>query len=431
MSLAGKLVALFVLAPIIFSSCGSTSPQRASGTGPGSGTGAGSGPGGGTGGSGSANSVPGYGEGIGASGETGPAKFLYVNPLPGGGPYSAAIQPNGGLSIGPSGGASNVNPMTMAIDPSGTFLFQTAQGYSGGQQGGLFTYTINRSNGSPGNATGSYLTGQALYGDIVDNQGKFLYVLGGSAVYGFSIQPGTGAPTPVLGSPYPVPSPSSVGYSQPATLMAVDQTNKFLYVSTAGGVEAFSINGTTGQLTPAPGSPFATDVKGPWTIVVTPNNSFLYLLQAQVSPSAANIYGFSIDQTSGALTPLPGSPFSAGQCGSVVPIGTVGIPGPDNMTIASAGKFMYDNCGVYSLNQTSGAIAQVSNQGPGDWPVIDPTGTYLWAIASDQQACFHCDEGIQAYSVDPNTGAFTAIKNGFLLLTNSAVGSINSIAITK
>lgn len=210
--------------------------------------------------------------------------------------------------------------------------------------------------------------------------------------------------------------------------MAIDQTNKFLYVSTSGGIVAFAIDPNTGQLTPAPGSPFGTNVAGPWTLVITPNNSFLYVLQVK---SSASIYGFSIDQNSGALTPLAGSPFNAGSCGTVVAAGTIGVPGPDNMTIASAGKFMYDNCGVYSIDQSSGAITVVSQQGPGDWPVIDPTGNFLWAITGDQQACFHCDIGVTTYQVDANTGGFTAVSNGFFLLTNSEVGYVNGLAITK
>jgi len=63
--------------------------------------------------------------------------------------------------------------------------------------------------------------------------------------------------------------------------------------------------------------------------------------------------------------------------------------------------------------------------------VIDPTGSFLWAITSDQTACFHCDVGVQAYSVDANTGAFTPVPNGFTLITNTEVGDLNSMAITK
>ena len=377
---------------------------------------------------GGSRSVPGYGEGTGSSGQTSAAKFLYANPLPGGGPYAQSVQSNGTLASAAAGSANNVNPRTMAIDPSGSFVFQTAEGYNGGTQGGVFVYPINRSNGSLGQASNSYLTGQAVYSDVVDNQGTFLYVQAAQGVYGFSIQSGTGALTQITGSPFAASGPSSPGYSQPATLMAVDQTNHFLYVSTMSGIAGFTIDQTTGQLRPIAGSPFGANVKGPWTIVVTPNNGFLYELESQ---NSSTLNGYSIDQNTGALTSLQGSPFSAGTCGSVVAPGTVGIPGPDNMTIATAGKFMYDNCGIYSLDPTSGAVAQVSSSGPGDWPVIDPTGNFLWAITSDQQSCFHCDIGVTTYQVDSNTGGLTPVPNSFWLLTNSAVGSVNSLAITK
>jgi 6-phosphogluconolactonase (cycloisomerase 2 family) len=315
----------------------------------------------------------------------------------------------------------------MAIDPSGSFLFQVTFGGGASAQAGLFVYSINRSNGTVGAPIANYLPNQALVNDVVDNQGKFVYALSTTGgVYAFSNQSGT--LTPIAGSPFTTPATSSPGYSQPATLMVVDQTNKFLYVSTSGGVGAFSINPSTGQLTPIAGSPFGTDITSPWTEVISPNNMFLYVLSAR---NSGVIYGFSVDQNSGALTALPGSPFSAGSCGTVTPSGTISIPGPDNMTIASAGKFMYDNCGVYSLDQTNGSVTQVSGQGPGDWPVIDPTGQFLWAITSNQTACFSCDVGVQVYSVDVNTGAFTAVPNGYVSITDTEVGDINSLAITK
>lgn len=440
MSLIHKFVALLIVVPILFflSNCGSgTMHTSGTSSGPGSGTGTGgtgsggSGSGGsgsgGSGSGGSGKSVPGFGEGIGASGQTSPAKFLYASPLPGGGPFTADVQSNGTLVLQQGGSGNTGNPTTMAIDPSGSFLFQATAGGGAATQAGLFVYAINRSNGTLGTAIGSYLPNQALVDDVVDNQGKFVYAFATTGgVFGFSNQ--AGVLSPVAGSPFATPAPSSLGFSQPATLMVVDQTNKFLYVSTSGGIAAFSIDQSTGQLTPVAGSPFGAGMQSPWTEVITPNNMFLYVLS---SKNSGVISGFSVDQTSGALTALAGSPFNAGTCGTVTPQGTIGVPGPDNMTIASAGKFMYDNCGVYSLDSNSGAVAQVSGQGPGDWPVIDPTGTFLWAITSNQTACFSCDVGVQAYTVDPNTGAFTAVPNGYVSITDTEVGDINSLAITK
>jgi len=416
-----KFFAFIILfATVIFlTNCGGVSTGKSGNSGTTSGLGSGSGTG---------QAVSGYGEGIGASGQTSAPMFLYANPLPGGGPYAANIGNSGTLTLTTGGSANNLDPETLAIDPSGSFIFQTAVGFNGGTQGGIFVYAINRSNGSLGNAIGSYLSGQTLYADVVDNKGKFLYALGTTGVYAFSIQPGTGVLSPVSGSPFAAAGASSASYPQPATLMVVDQTNRFLYVSTSGGISVYTIDQNTGQLTTIAGSPFGTNVIKPWTIVITPTNSYLYQLQSQ---DDKNIYAYSIDQTSGALTAVAGSPFSAGTCGTMVAPGTIGIPGPDNMTIASAGKFMYDNCGIYSIDESTGAITQVSSSGPGDWPVISPTGDFLWAITGDQQACFHCDIGITTYQVNANTGALTLVPNSFLLLTNSEVGSVDSLAITR
>jgi hypothetical protein len=172
------------------------------------------------------NSVPGYGEGTGASGQTAPAKFMYVNPLGVGGPYALALQSDGTLTKQTGGSAYNNIPMTMAIDPSGSFVFQTALQFQLTQQGGLFVYAIDRTTGSLTTAPGSpYATPQTVFTDIVDNAGKFLYVQGTSGVYAFSIQ-SDGSLTAVPGSPFSdAGTPSSVGYPTPASLMAVDQTN--------------------------------------------------------------------------------------------------------------------------------------------------------------------------------------------------------------
>jgi 6-phosphogluconolactonase len=374
---------------------------------------------------GGSNSVPDYGVGIGASGQTAPAKFMYVNPLGVGGPDALAIQSNGTMTLETGGSAYNNIPMTMAIDPSGSFVFQTALQYQLTPQGGLFVYAIDRSNGSLSSPPGSaYSIPETVYTDVVDNSGQFLYVQGTSGIYGFSIQSGTGALTALPGSPFAdAGGPSSPGFNTPAKLMAIDQMNRFLYVSTSGGISAYMIDSSTGMLTAISGSPFGSTVSGSWSIVITPNNKFLYQLQAT---NTGLMYGYSINQSSGVLTAISGSPFNVGTCGTSMQ----GVPGPDNMTIASAGKFLYDNCGIYSLDANTGAVAQVSNFQAGDWPVIDPPGDFLWAITA-QQNCFHCEVGVTAYQVDPNTGSLTAVPNSLINLNNSEVGWIDSLAITK
>jgi hypothetical protein len=103
--------------------------------------------------------------------------FLFANPVPSGGPNPAIIHANGTLTLQAGGSANNANPMTMAIDPSGSFLFQTTQGGFNGSTGGLFVFAINRSNGTLGTAIATYLPNQPLVDAIVDNAGKFVYAL--------------------------------------------------------------------------------------------------------------------------------------------------------------------------------------------------------------------------------------------------------------
>ena len=264
---------------------------------------------------GGSNSVPDYGVGIGASGQTAPAKFMYVNPLGVGGPDALAIQSNGTMTLETGGSAYNNIPMTMAIDPSGSFVFQTALQYQLTPQGGLFVYAIDRSNGSLSSPPGSaYSIPETVYTDVVDNSGQFLYVQGTSGIYGFSIQSGTGALTALPGSPFAdAGGPSSPGFNTPAKLMAIDQMNRFLYVSTSGGISAYMIDSSTGMLTAISGSPFGSTVSGSWSIVITPNNKFLYQLQAT---NTGLMYGYSINQSSGVLTAISGSPFNVGTCGT-------------------------------------------------------------------------------------------------------------------
>jgi hypothetical protein len=82
------------------------------------------------------------------------------------------------------------------------------------------------------------------------------------------------------------------------------------------------------------------------------------------------------------------------------------------------------------VNSNTGALSLASSFSPGDWPVIDPTGNFLWAITSPTD-CFHCDVGVSAYTVDANTGNLTLVPNSFFIMTNSEIGSEASLAITK
>jgi 6-phosphogluconolactonase len=137
----------------------------------------------------------------------------------------------------------------------------------------------------------------------LDPQDRFLFAANDgppASVLGFSIDQSTGALTPVPGASFPITS----NQTSPMQLgqVAVDASGKFVYVvlTFSNEVLAFSI-ASNGALTPVPGSPFAAGIT-PLSMTTTKN--FVYV------SNAAGISGFSIDGSSGVLTPLAGSPFA-------------------------------------------------------------------------------------------------------------------------
>jgi len=100
------------------------------------------------------------------------------------------------------------------------------------------------------------------------------------------------------------------------TSMAVHPTGKFLYVASEGdNLSAFTINPTTGALTPIAGSPFDVGPV-PFGVAVDQSGRFLYVSNR----NAGTVSGFRIDDATGALTAVPGSPFAAGLDASFVAV---------------------------------------------------------------------------------------------------------------
>ena len=132
--------------------------------------------------------------------------------------------------------------------------------------------------------------------------GKFLYTANPDAtnpsISGFSIDPTTGALSPLSGSPFPLPV---------SHYIATDQTGAYLYVTSGANIVGYAIDATTGALTALPGFPVAAGANA-YSITIDPTNQFLYV----ANDGAANVSGFTLDASTGALTPMAGSPFPAG-----------------------------------------------------------------------------------------------------------------------
>ena len=161
----------------------------------------------------------------------------------------------------------------------------------------------------------------------------------------------------VPGSPFPdeggSPSPVSVAFSPGGGLLATANFND-------NDVSVFSV-GAGGALTQVSGSPFATGQPcgsscGPWSVALSPDGRLL----ATASYCGGSVSVFSVG-AGGALTPVPGSPFPAGDAGATC---TPSVAfSPDGKLLATAnfvnGSDSAGSVSVFSVG-TDGALTPVT-----------------------------------------------------------------------
>jgi 6-phosphogluconolactonase len=201
----------------------------------------------------------------------------------------------------PTAGAHSI-----ASDPAGRFLF-----VGNDTTGQISVFQINATTGALVAAPGSPFSAFNLdFAEFlaVDGSGKFLYVGQGTPflpTYAFSIDQNTGALSPVVGSPFGL----NVAF------VRTDFTGKHAVgiSGTAGdnSLYVFAIDPTTGALASVIGSPFATTANQLFDLQVHPSSQFVYSFGQNSSGSMAAIEGFQLDPSSGALTALADSPFTA------------------------------------------------------------------------------------------------------------------------
>jgi len=171
-------------------------------------------------------------------------------------------------------------------------------------------------------------------------QGNFVYtndngtVSGSNTVSGFSVA-SNGTLTPVPGSPFATGGTGPpVSQYIASNVVAVSTLGNFLFASNGGSndVSVFSINASTGTLSLVAGSPFPTGGSAFLGIALsaTPDDKFLIAANSGSVGSGGftkfNLTVFSI-ASSGALTPIPGSPFST-------------LASPDGIKVSPDGKFL-------------------------------------------------------------------------------------------
>lgn len=234
-------------------------------------------------------------------------------------------------------------------------------------------------------------------GVAADPLGKFLYVsdFENATIVAFTINRSSGLLTPI-GSPVSAGSPPDAGG------LAVDPGGKFLYVTlmNSSAVAGFSIDPVSGALTPIPGASVPAG-NTPVQAIVDSSGKFLYV--SNLNDSLGAISGYSIDTTTGDLTPIPGSPFPT----------QAGYPGPAAFAVGANGKFLYvgmvgtananNTISGFSIDPVTGALNQLTGSPfpAGQGPIrvaADSGGKFLFSANL-------FDDTVSAFTIDGTSGA--------------------------
>lgn len=341
---------------------------------------------------------------------TGTATVTVLNPAPGGGTSNT-------LTFTIATGA--VYPNSVAVDPTGKFAYVANSGTNN-----VSMYTINGTTGAL-TLIGRIDAGIGPASVAVDPSGKFIYVANESNfdslvgnVSMYTIDSTSGALTS-MGSP--------VAADFGAHSVSVDPLGKFAYVAndgiyqeTGGSLSTYTINSTTGALTPT-GTVYAVcpgtgcSLLAPLSVTLDPSGMFLYVAnEGGFAPTNVSMY--TINATTGALTSI-GAVAAGGRAVSVAvdPKGNFaymtnisnGFPGENNIV------------SMFTINATTGALTSIGTIAAGTYPVsvvVDPTGKFAYVANSSSK-------DVSMYTISATTGALTPIG------TIAAGSSPTSIAI--
>jgi YVTN family beta-propeller protein len=299
-------------------------------------------------------------------------------------------------SIGPPVASGDEGGRSVAIDPSGKFVYVASWG-EGDTAGSISTNTINATTGaltSTGTINGACPGLCAPWSVVVHPSGKFAYVAdeGGFAPTGvsmFTIDSTTGGLTSI----------GTIATAGRAIAVAVDPTGKFAYVATESGppdvVSMYTINGNTGALTSlgtiAAGTNINVGTIHP-SVAVDPANNFVYA----TNPGSNDVSIYAINATTGSLTSL--GAIAAGA-------------GPASVAVDPTGKFAYvansasNDVSMYTVNTTTGALTSIGTVPAGSSPTsiaIHPSGKFAYVTNSGSN-------NVSMYSIDAITGALTLI----------------------
>jgi 6-phosphogluconolactonase (cycloisomerase 2 family) len=257
-------------------------------------------------------------------------------------------------------------------------------------------------------------SGIVIYGVIQNNGNRN----GGISAY--RIDGTTGALTPVPGSPF------EAGYNPSFFTVNPSRTNAYVVNigdrNRNGSVSAYRIDGTTGALTPVPGSPFKTEVN-PISFKINPSGNFAYVVNSGDGSNrdSGGISAYRIDGTTGALMQVSGSPFASSIHQTAIVINSESTYA---YLVKQGSVIKNGRISVYHIDATTGVLKSVqsiplaagTNINSQVFIVRHQIGGSFFYIGCQDVNGFNA---IMVYRINGNSGALTEIKGSPFVVTDS------------
>lgn len=335
--------------------------------------------------------------------------FTFTNILTSGAAYTVSVvtQPSGPNQVCTISGATgtvaggNVTSVSVTCATAGRFAYVANNGLNSIES--VAAYSINRTTGLLTAVAGSpFAAGHTPISLAVRPDGKFLYVVNpvgmpqDGALSVFSINQTTGMLTPLANSPFVT--------STPLFEIAIESTGKFAFTPnfTSPTVSVFSLDAATGVPTLANGSPFPC-VGAPVAISVDRDGRFVYAGAQGGGPNnSAGICAYTVNPTTGALAQITGSPFPAGGFSLRA------------LTVDPTAKFVFtalgtDGLGAYRIGASGDLTPIVGSPfaagANANTVAVDPAGKFAYvgnrSLGSNSQ--------IFVFSIDATTGTPTQV----------------------
>lgn len=289
---------------------------------------------------------------------------------------------------------TGVSPTAIRVHPSGKFAYVSNAG-----EDTISFYTIG-STGALTEVTPRAVTGDQPSDLVMDPGGKFLFSINsaGNTVSAFSIDAKSGALSVVGGSPY-----QTFGFTP--IRGAITPSGGFLYVanSNSATISGFAIDGS-GGLTQIAHSPIAVG-NGPNWIAIDPSGKFLYVANLQ----DGTFSGFLIDGTTGQLQAMGGSPFGVSTTTTtIIPL--------SSLVVDASGKYLYvtalnssSNVYGFTIDSTTGVPTAFASGSPiaagsGAAFVVNDTSGQLIFVGNQTS------NSLSGFKIDAATGALTLIS---------------------